>query len=229
MADGDAVLDLKVARNRLRRRLANMKKQKAALQKTLEEKPIADLPMWKITQVPTQTAEDKAAYDPILLYILDNEPDDDTRDKDEENAEEYQLAVAEVNDLSLLLLSMKSCHKTIQSLNTTAAKLQALYDAEPGKNYSTHLKCVKDELDKLKMLLERSPMEEKHPMRDEADKAIDTAYLILADLNKPPDTAKTDVKLAISDEDSLGAPHSLPHSSVESRKTGCPSGWSSPD
>ena len=120
--------------------------------------------------------------------------------------------MAEVNDLSLLLLSIKSCHRAVQSLNTTVTKLRTLHDAEPDKNYSTHLKCVKEDLELLRRIIEQTAMEEAHPLRSDADKAMDRAYQILADLNKPPAPAKVDVKPTLPTDDTLGAIKMTPFS-----------------
>ena len=150
-----------------------------------------------------ETEEERVAYHNMLQDLLDSEPDEDTRALDEDRAEDYYSLVAEANDLNLYLLSVRSCQQSTAALNSSTAKVKALHEVDPEKDYSTLVKCVKEDLDKLKRILEKSPMESEHPQRMGADKALDSTYLLLSDLSKPAGCPR-DVKPASMDDGGAG-------------------------
>ena len=196
-------MDITIARERLRRKYTKLQRQCVTLKKHKEETPVADLPLWSLNKVAGETESDRVAYDNLLQRILDGEPDEDNRAQDEDRADDYQASLAEANDLSLFLLSIKSCYQTSAALTSSTEKIKALYEADPTKNYSTLMKCVKDDLDKLKRILEKSPMPPDHPQRVEADKVIDSTYLLFSNHNKAAEHP-TDVKPTFLGEDGSG-------------------------
>ena len=145
---------------------------------------MTELPLYSIDRVAADTETEKSLYDNMLQDLLDVEPDEDARAQDEERAEEYLNVVAEINDLSQYLLSVRNCNRKTAALESSTAKIRALHDEEPEKDYTTLVNCVKEDLDSLKRALEKSPMELDHPQRRGADKALDSTYLLLSDLKK---------------------------------------------
>ena len=172
-------------RQRLRRMYTKLKRQCASLKQHKEDTPVAELPFYSIDRVAADTDTEKSLYHNMLQDLLDIEPDEDARAQDEDRADEYQAVVNETNDLSLYLLSTRSCSQRAAALECSTAKIRALLDDEPDKNYSTLLSCVKEDLDSLKRALGTSPMGADHPQRMGADKVLDSTYLLLSNLRKP--------------------------------------------
>ena len=185
MADDRPRDDPGKIRQRMRRLYTKLKRQCASLKEHKEDTPVADLPLYSIDRVAADTDTEKSLYYNMLQDLLDVEPEDDLRAQDEERAEEYLAVVAETNDLSQYLLSLRSCNRKTAALESSTAKVRALHDEEPAKDYATLVSCLKEDLDSLKRALEKSPMEAVHPMRAGADRALEATYLLLTDIKKP--------------------------------------------
>ena len=187
MADDRPRTDPGKIRQRMRRLYTKLKRQCASLKKHKEDTPVADLPSYILDRVAADTDTERSLYYNMLQDLLDIEPDEDTREQDEERAEEYLEVVAETNDLSTYLLSVRSCSQKSAALEASTEKIRTLYEEEPEKDYITLLACVKEDLDNLKRELEKTPMLAEHPQRKRADKALDSTYLLFSDLKKPSD------------------------------------------
>ena len=105
-----------------------MKRQCASLKKHKEDTPVADLPSYILDRVAADTDTERSLYYNMLQDLLDIEPDEDTREQDEERAEEYLEVVAETNDLSTYLLSVTSCSQKSAALEASTEKIRTLYE-----------------------------------------------------------------------------------------------------
>ena len=117
---------------------------------------------------------------------MDYEPDPGVREDDEAASEQYQQDVAEFQMQCILMISMKEMHNAAQSLTATVANLNDLFNTDPEKNYS---RVLRDDLDKLKRILENSPMEADHPQCKQAAEVVNQAKL-----NNPAKPVLHDVK-----------------------------------
>ena len=202
--EDDTPVDLNLTRVKLRRRLTKLRKHKAALDTKLKEE-VSTLNTWWIQDISCQAGTDRAHYDTLLEYVLDNEPKEDLRGADEEAGDIYQREVGQLQMQCSLMLSMKAICSASQTLSDAVVELNDLFNTDPEKNFSSSLKVLKDALDDLVKLLKDSSMEREHDQRKQAAVVLKEAYLLQTKLARPVKTTGADVKPALhKDDEGLG-------------------------